>query len=101
MRKLLTAMISAAILSTAAHALAAAPSAPFAALWIDGTKSSEPEMQVQQYDPDTFVIRQSVKTSVEAPFIFLFFGNDRALLLDTGAGGLKIRPTVDKVIADW
>src|SRR5438874_104647 len=101
MRKLLTAMIWAAILFSAAQTVTAAHSAPFAAPWIDGTKSSEAEMQVQQHDPDTFVIRQSVKTSVEAPFIFLFFGNDRALLLDTGAGGLKIRPTVDKIIADW
>ncbi|HEX2817062.1 MAG TPA: MBL fold metallo-hydrolase, partial [Phenylobacterium sp.] len=69
--------------------------------WIDGTVVAEPPMQVQRYDRDTFVIRQSVKTNFEAPFLYLLFGKDRALLLDSGAGGLKIRPTIDGVIADW
>ncbi len=88
-----------------AGALAAGPAAataahPFAH-WIDGTTATEPETQVQRYDADTFVIRQSVKTNFEAPFLYLLFGRDRALLLDTGAGGLAIRPAVDAVIAQW
>ena len=68
--------------------------------WNNGLHE-EPKMQVQQYDADTFVIRQSVKTNFEAPFIFLFMGPERILQIDTGAGGLMIRPTIDKVIADW
>ena len=80
---------------------AAALAKPLFQPWIDGTGASEPQMQVQRYDADTFVIRQSVKTNFEAPFLYLLFGKDRALLLDTGAGGLKVRPTVDGVIADW
>jgi glyoxylase-like metal-dependent hydrolase (beta-lactamase superfamily II) len=72
---------------------------PFSQLWIDGTPSAEPQMQVQQYDADTYVLRQSIKTNVEGPFIFLFFGSQRVLQVDTGAGGLKIRPTIDKIIA--
>ncbi len=58
-------------------------------------------MQVQQYDPDTFVIRQSIRTNFEGPFLYLLFGSDKALLLDSGAGGLEIRPTIDKLIAEW
>jgi glyoxylase-like metal-dependent hydrolase (beta-lactamase superfamily II) len=69
--------------------------------WIDGTEAIEPQVQVQRYDADTFVIRQSVKTNFEAPFLYLLFGKDRVLLLDTGAGGLQVRPTIDGVIADW
>lgn len=69
--------------------------------WINGTAAGEPETQVQAIDGDTFVIRQSVKTYFEAPFLYLIFGRDWALLLDTGAGGLKIRPTVDRLVADW
>jgi glyoxylase-like metal-dependent hydrolase (beta-lactamase superfamily II) len=68
--------------------------------WNNGL-NDEPTMQVQQYDADTFVIRQSVRTNFEAPFIFLFMGPKRVLQIDTGAGGLMIRPTIDKVIADW
>jgi glyoxylase-like metal-dependent hydrolase (beta-lactamase superfamily II) len=69
--------------------------------WIDGTTESEPETQVQKIDDDTFIIRQSVKTNFEAPFLYLLFGTDRAILLDTGAGGLKIRPTIDSLIDAW
>lgn len=79
---------------------AAAPGPAFAP-WINGTGASEPETQVQRIDADTFVIRQSVKTNFEAPFLYLLFGRDRALLIDTGAGGLQIRPTVDRLVAEW
>ena len=73
----------------------------FAKKWIDGTLAEEPATQVQSLDADTFVIRQSVKTNFEAPFLYLLFGRERALLIDTGAEGGQIRPTVDRLIADW
>jgi len=69
--------------------------------WINGVSAAEPQMQVQRYDADTFVIRQSIRTNFEGPFLYLLFGADRVLLLDSGAGGLKIRPTIDQVIAQW
>jgi glyoxylase-like metal-dependent hydrolase (beta-lactamase superfamily II) len=93
----LAALLSALLLTLPGPALAGALFQP----WIDGTAQAEPQMQVQRYDADTFVIRQSVKTSFEAPFLYLLFGRDRILLLDTGAGGLKIRPTIDGLIRDW
>ena len=74
---------------------------PLFAPWIDGQSADEPITQVQQIDPHTFVIRQSIRTNFEGPFLYLLFGSDKALLLDTGAGGLEIRPTIDKLIAEW
>ena len=82
-------------------AAAAGEAPPFAAPWMDATHGPEPEMQVQRYDANTYIVRQSIKTNFEGPFIFLFFGGDRVLQIDSGAGGLKIRPTIDGVIADW
>jgi glyoxylase-like metal-dependent hydrolase (beta-lactamase superfamily II) len=79
---------------------AAAPS-PIFQPWIDGVDVNEPQTQLQPYDADTYVIRQSLRTSDEAPFLYLLFGRDRALLLDTGAGGMKIRPAVDAAIGKW
>ena len=92
-----------ALVFVVALSVAAAPNSggPGFARWIDGTTSTEPETQTQRIDDDSFVIRQSVKTNFEAPFLYLLFGTDRALLIDSGAGGLKIRPTVDRVIAEW
>ena len=85
--------------------LGLASAAPVPALfrnpWIDGTRASEPATQVQALDRDTFVIRQSVRTNFEAPFLYLLFGRDKALLIDSGAEGGAIRPVVDRLIADW
>lgn len=69
--------------------------------WIDGTQPIEPDIQIQSLDHDTFVIRQSIKTNFEAPFLYLIFGRDKVLLIDTGAEGGRIRATVDRLVADW
>jgi hydroxyacylglutathione hydrolase len=69
--------------------------------WIDGTQAQEPEAQVQALDGDTFVIRQSLKTNFEAPFLYLLFGREKALLLDTGAEGGRLRPVVDGIVEQW
>ncbi len=47
--------------------------------------AAEAPFQVHQFDPDTYLIRQSKCVNYEAPFLFLFVGRDRALLMDTGA----------------
>lgn len=91
------AVLALALAFVAAPATAKAPFEP----WIDGTQATEPQTQTQRYDRDTYVIRQSVKTNFEAPFLYLLFGKDRALLLDTGAGGVRIRPAVDAAIDQW
>ncbi|NUP13316.1 MAG: MBL fold metallo-hydrolase [Polyangiaceae bacterium] len=70
--------------------------------WPDGTDcASEDPMFVWAYAPDTFILRQSLCTSFEGPFVHLLFGEDRALLLDTGDGGIPIRDTVRAVIDEW
>lgn len=73
----------------------------FPAVWIRGGPDcgSEPEIQVHRYSENVFVLRQSLCTSFEAPFLFLIFGADRVLLEDTGAGGIQIAGAVDDVIA--
>jgi hydroxyacylglutathione hydrolase len=85
----------------AAPARSMAPPALFHEKWIDGTAAAEPDTQVQALDGDSFVIRQSVRTNFEAPFLYLLFGRDKALLLDTGAENGVIRPTVDRIIREW
>lgn len=103
MRLILASALLASVTATSAAQAAPLAAAPhlFAERWIDGTQSTEPKMQVQQLDDDTFVIRQSVHTNFEAPFLYLLFGHDKALLVDTGAGNAPVRETVDGLIAGW
>jgi len=72
--------------------------------WIHGS-AGEPLIQVHRYDPHTVILRQSKLVSYEAPFLFLLFGNDRALLLDSGAtkdpDRFPLRATVDRLIGEW
>jgi glyoxylase-like metal-dependent hydrolase (beta-lactamase superfamily II) len=82
--------------------------------WIHGaadcTHSTDPLLQVHQYDADTFVLRVSKCFSYEGNFIYLLFGDDRAVMLDTGGPAnpvtafnrgktLPVRQTVDAIIA--
>ncbi|MEP6527953.1 MAG: MBL fold metallo-hydrolase [Nocardioidaceae bacterium] len=77
--------------------------------WIHGSRSprrnTDPKIQVYAYDPHTYVIRQNMAVHYEAPFLYLLCGNDRALLLDTGATAapsrFPLRETVDGILQDW
>ncbi|MCG6494055.1 MBL fold metallo-hydrolase [Kitasatospora sp. A2-31] len=77
--------------------------------WIHGSESAkhntDPELQVHRYDEHTVILRQNMAVNYEAPFLFLLFGNDRAVLLDTGATAspelFPLRRVVDELVADW
>ncbi len=81
---------------------ATTPDVPFPASWVNGTDcANEPDVQSLVYDADTVILRQSQCTNFEGPFMYLLFGSDTALLLDTGAGNINIRNVVDREIANW
>jgi hydroxyacylglutathione hydrolase len=77
--------------------------------WIHGVpagqRATDPPVQVHHADPHTVILRQSKSVNFEAPFLYLLFGNDRALLLDTGATAdpakFPLRATIDQLIAEW
>lgn len=57
--------------------------------WIHGSydcsANRDSFAQVVQYDSNTYIIRQNKCLNYEAPFLYLFVGDDTALLIDTGA----------------
>jgi hypothetical protein len=58
--------------------------------WSEGAEHCEagpPQapIQVHQYNAQTFILRQNVCATFEAPFIYLLLGSSKALLIDTGA----------------
>lgn len=59
------------------------------AKWSSGSpqcKARSPEFQFHAYNDDFYILRESGCTHDEKPFLYLLFGKDKALLLDTGAG---------------
>jgi len=67
-----------------------------------GPKCMEiPEWQVHEYNPNLYILRQSGCTDAEMPFLYLFFGNDRGLLWDTGSRNGNLAPAFQRVVHNW
>lgn len=71
--------------------------------WYAGSAdcSGTPPLRVQAYNADFFIMRQAACTNYEKPFLYLLFGRDKALLLDTGAGRIDVATTVDTLVRGW
>jgi hypothetical protein len=82
---------------------------PLDVQWIHGSPSSkhntDPDLQIHWYDENTVILRQNKAIDYEAPFLFLLFGEQRAVLLDTGATAspdfFPLRRVVDGLIESW
>jgi glyoxylase-like metal-dependent hydrolase (beta-lactamase superfamily II) len=59
---------------------------------------AEAPIAAWSYDWQTTVLRQSITTHFEAPFIKLLMGSSRALLIDTGTGDVDVRHAVDVLL---
>src|ERR1043165_5920584 len=60
-----------------------------------------PKFQVHQYNDDLYILRESGCSNYEKPFLYLLFGRDKVLLLDTGAGSTDVAQVVKRVIDHW
>ncbi len=77
--------------------------------WISGsadcTANTDPPIQVVQYNYNTWILRENKCVNYEAPFMFLFIGHKKALLMDDGAtfseDKFPIRKTVHSLVAKW
>jgi glyoxylase-like metal-dependent hydrolase (beta-lactamase superfamily II) len=63
-----------------------------------GATCTGPQFQVRAYDRDFFILRQAACTNYEKPFLYLIFGSERALLLDTGAGKVDLVTPIDSLL---
>ncbi|GAB0108051.1 hypothetical protein JMUB6875_70540 [Nocardia sp. JMUB6875] len=82
---------------------------PLDVRWIHGSPSAkhntDEDIQVYAYDQHTVILRQNMAINYEAPFLFLLFGNTRAVLIDTGATTsaefFPLRRVVDELVEAW
>ncbi len=63
--------------------------------------SGTSQFRVHAYNDGLFILRQAACTNFEKPLLYLLFGRDRALLLDTGAGGVDVATPIDTLIRAW
>src|SRR5262249_59115906 len=69
---------------------------------LGGPKCVEiPEFQIHEYNEDFYILRESGCSNYEKPFLFLLFGKDKALLLDTGAGKTDVAAVVKNQLDHW
>ena len=75
----------------------------FPSQWITGGPdcATVPKWQVHAYNADLYILRESGCTNYEKPFLYLFFGQERALLQDTGAGETNVAEIVNQTVAEW
>ena len=85
---LLLGAMAAGILLTPTRADAEVVPGTLDAHWDEGSvnckTSSQPALQVHRYNPETFILRENLCVTFEAPFMYLLVGSSRALLIDTG-----------------
>ena len=60
-----------------------------------------PQFEVREYNADLYILRESGCSNYEKPFLYLLFGKEKALLLDTGAGETDVAQVVKGQIDRW
>jgi len=78
--------------------------------WIHGSEdcstNTDVPIQLVQYNANTWILRQNKCLNYEAPFLFLFLGEEKALLMDTGASteeqdAFPLAETINQIVSDW
>lgn len=63
--------------------------------------TANPQFQVHEYNQDFYILRESGCSNYEKPFLYLFFGKEKALLLDTGAGKTDLARVIKSQMDLW
>ena len=77
--------------------------------WIHGSESAmdndDPPVHVHAYNKHTYILRENKAINYEGAFMYLLFGNERALLIDQGSTSspalFPLRDVVDDIVSDW
>ena len=63
--------------------------------------ATTPHFRLHEYNADLYILRQTGCTNYEKPFLYLIFGNDQALLVDTGAKGANVADAISSALKRW
>ena len=100
MRQLLAMMLACLVAGAQAQPAAPAPDQAWSPGADDCAAAAPPPLQVHRLDARTFVLRQDPCASFEANFLYLLIGDERALLIDSGAvADPKNMPLAEQVMS--
>jgi glyoxylase-like metal-dependent hydrolase (beta-lactamase superfamily II) len=99
-------VVLASLLAATLTSRAAIPEEGLEAKWSEGSLDCAgkpgPAIEVHRYDPRTFILRESLCTTFEAPLMYLLVGEQKALLIDTGdvaePGKVALARTVQELL---
>lgn len=85
------------------------PPGSFPEKWMHGSPSSlhnqDGPVHVHAYDPNTYILRENKAVNYEGAFMYLLFGNDKAILFDQGSTAnptwFPLREVVDEIVNNW
>jgi hydroxyacylglutathione hydrolase len=88
MKSLFSAVFSLGLLLATAPARSQIAAGSMNMHWNEGAKdckaSPQPPLEVHAYNLRTFILRENLCSTFEAPFMYLLIGSTKALLIDTG-----------------
>lgn len=88
MKPLLSTLLALGLLTSSSSAWSQLAPGSLDVHWNDGAKDCaakpQPPIQVQRYNARTFILRENLCATYEAPFVYLMVGSTKALLIDTG-----------------
>src|SRR5580698_945349 len=94
---------------TANHTRAVLQPGTLAEPWLTGGPNclTIPDWQVHEYNEDFYILRESGCINAEKPFLYLMFGENKALLEDTGVAAaadksvIPTAPVIMDLMAKW
>jgi hydroxyacylglutathione hydrolase len=88
MKHLLSAALGMSLLLSSACVIAQPANGALNMHWSQGAQdcmaNPQPPIEAHAYNPQTFILRENLCSTWEAPFMYLLVGSTRALLIDTG-----------------
>jgi hydroxyacylglutathione hydrolase len=87
-RTLLAALLALTVLLAPSRAWSQLAPGSMDVTWYEGAancaQNSQPPLQVHSYNQQTFLLRENLCSTFEAPFMYILIGSTKALLIDTG-----------------
>ena len=103
------ALVTAVCAMAASHTRAVLQPGSLAEPWLTGGPNclTIPDWQVHEYNEDFYILRESGCINAEKPFLYLIFGENKALLEDTGVASeadksvIPTAPVIMDLMAKW